>query len=158
MIINKCKNCLKEFVKPHNPNREYNFCSYDCRGEWRVVKVSFECNECGQTTISPMNKVRSFCSKDCFNTYKDEGKSTTAQKIRSSKEYELWRKSVFERDEYTCQICGEIGGKLNADHIKRFAHYPELRLVTDNGRTLCESCHLKTPNFGNKLTATGEEG
>ena len=63
--------------------------------------------------------------------------------IRNSGDYSNWRNSVFERDEYTCQYCGQIGGKLNAHHIKKFADYPELRLDLENGITLCASCHRK---------------
>lgn len=61
--------------------------------------------------------------------------------IRNSIEYEEWRTKVFERDLYTCQMCGEIGGYLQADHIKKFSDYPELRFELSNGRTLCISCH-----------------
>ena len=63
--------------------------------------------------------------------------------VRRSGAYSNWRKAVFERDGYMCQSCGQLGGRLNAHHIKRFADYPELRLVVDNGITLCESCHRK---------------
>lgn len=71
-------------------------------------------------------------------------------KIRNSIEYKLWRKSVFERDKYTCVWCYKIGGSLNADHIKPFSLFPELRFAIDNGRTLCIDCHKKTETYGNK--------
>ena len=78
------------------------------------------------------------------------GKTPLAKLIRSQAEYKNWRKQVYERDNYTCQICRERGGKLNADHIKSFAYYIELRYEITNGRTLCEPCHRQTPNFGGK--------
>jgi len=38
-------------------------------------------------------------------------------------------------------ICGKVGGCLNAHHIRNWENYPELRYDTDNGMTMCESCH-----------------
>ncbi len=73
------------------------------------------------------------------------------QLIRHSPEYRLWREAVFARDNWTCQGCNVRGGRLNADHIKPFALYPELRLAIDNGRTLCISCHQKTLTYGRKI-------
>lgn len=68
-------------------------------------------------------------------------------RIRRCREYKLWRTAVFERDNYTCVFCGIRGGYLEADHIKSFAHYPELRLAIDNGRTLCKKCHRTTESY-----------
>lgn len=56
-------------------------------------------------------------------------------------EYIKWRKSVFERDNYTCEVCKQEGGKLNAHHLDGYDNFKELRTVLDNGITLCERCH-----------------
>lgn len=63
------------------------------------------------------------------------------KKIRGSYEYRTWRTTVFERDDYTCQICNTRGGELNAHHVQSFKDYPELRLELSNGITYCKPCH-----------------
>ena len=68
-------------------------------------------------------------------------------RLRRTPEYIQWRIDVFKRDNYTCVWCGQIGGKLHADHIKAFSKYPDLRTVLSNGRTLCIECHKKTPSY-----------
>ena len=69
--------------------------------------------------------------------------------IRRSNEYKLWREAVFKRDRYQCIWGGkEHGNKLQADHIKSFSQFPELRFAIDNGRTLCHECHKKTDTYG----------
>lgn len=60
---------------------------------------------------------------------------------RNSPQYREWRTNVFERDSYTCQQCGQVGGELNAHHIKPFSEYVELRFELSNGLTLCVPCH-----------------
>lgn len=71
------------------------------------------------------------------------GITTENTKIRTSLEYIAWREDVIRRDHNTCVFCGYYGDKLNADHIKPFSKYPELRFEVNNGRTLCEDCHIE---------------
>ncbi len=71
-----------------------------------------------------------------------KGTTPELQRLRASSEYADWRVAVFERDNYTCQKCGDKrGGNLHAHHIKPFADYPNLRFDVANGLTLCELCH-----------------
>lgn len=51
-----------------------------------------------------------------------------------------WRLSVLARDNYECTQCGSMEN-LHAHHIVRWVDAPSMRLVLENGRTLCESCH-----------------
>jgi hypothetical protein len=71
-------------------------------------------------------------------------------RIRKSIDIREWRKSVFARDNWTCQECGQRGGELQADHIKPFSLFPEERFNLDNGRTLCKKCHQKTDTFAGR--------
>lgn len=52
-----------------------------------------------------------------------------------------WRQKVFERDNYTCQICHKHGHVLNAHHIMSWDKYEDERFILKNGITLCEDCH-----------------
>lgn len=71
----------------------------------------------------------------------DEGAEAKAKRDRNSPEYLAWRTAVYVRDEFRCQICGNVGGRLNAHHIEYFSKCVEKRFDIDNGITLCEKCH-----------------
>ena len=80
--------------------------------------------------------------KIVFHIVKDKMKIVYEPlKRRATKEYKEWREAVFKRDNYTCQMCGQHGGKLNAHHIERYSKCVERRTDVSNGVTLCESCH-----------------
>ena len=77
-------------------------------------------------------------------------KGGLTQKGRAGFYYNEWRKSVFERDDYTCQFCGQQGGRLEVDHILPYSTHVELRYELSNGRTLCNPCHRTTDTYGFK--------
>ena len=106
---------------------------------------------------------RTCCSWKCFIKWKSGknhwnwqgGKSklnkTQRQLEMNTWQYKQWRRAVFKRDNYTCVLCGKKGnGDLNADHIKRWVDFPELRYDINNGRTLCVLCHRKTFTYSGK--------
>lgn len=62
-------------------------------------------------------------------------------KARTSIENEKFRRIVFVRDNYTCQICGKNNTRLEANHIKLFSENKQLRFEPSNGITLCNVCH-----------------
>lgn len=57
-------------------------------------------------------------------------------------QYKKWRKAVYVRDGFTCQMpnCG-AKKRLNAHHIRRWVDWPNLRYEVANGITLCKGCH-----------------
>lgn len=57
--------------------------------------------------------------------------------------YWVWRDNVFNRDNYTCQCCGERGGELQAHHIHAWKTHKAKRFDVENGATLCKSCHIE---------------
>ena len=95
------------------------------------------------------------------------GKTKLSLQIRNSVEYSFWRKQIFERDNYTCQICGRKNKKgdkviIEVDHIYPFSKILDDFDITsieeaiscekiwdiENGRTLCRECHKKTETWG----------
>jgi hypothetical protein len=62
-------------------------------------------------------------------------------KERKFRDYEIWRKQVFERDYYTCKSCDKVGGSLVGHHLDGWHWCKEKRLDINNGVTLCSICH-----------------
>lgn len=139
-----CFSCLKTFFWP---NRK-TLCA-DCS---TYSKQSIRlCDVCGKDFYSVKDKKT--CSAKCLSkqrslaqqgerSHRWQGGRTDAVKIaRNSYNYSSWRTSVFERDNYTCQLCNERGGNLTAHHIKMVSERPDLIFDINNGITLCWDCH-----------------
>ena len=129
--------------------------SGDNHYNWKGGPVSLTCQNCNEMfQVKPYRaNTAKYCSRACKIQAQDRNISSENEKFRKSKAYKEWRKAVFLRDNYTCQICGIRGGQLHADHIEQFAYNYDLRLDIDNGRTLCASCHRKTPTYARKVVA-----
>lgn len=135
-IQKKCPTCGTVFyVKPSLDRVRY--CSYSCarRGKqsnWKGKSPNKE------TRLKMRLAKLGNGGPDHWN-YK--GTSTLRHALMGRDEYVLWRKSVFERDNYTCQDCGAQRTYLQAHHIESWAENKDLRYKLDNGITLCVDCH-----------------
>lgn len=149
--LKKCEQCYKNF-KVYNYRPEARFCSSKCRAQ-KVMPTN------RRYGAVPWNKgLTRFTDKRLKKIALERtgdknwqflhGNSKAHRTSWGSAIHKSWRKKVFERDKYTCQVCLKEGGELQADHIKCFAHHENFRYEVSNGRTLCRSCHKKTPNYG----------
>lgn len=147
LLTKECKKCGKEFNKfPSDSKRYWNiksFCSTRCANTFndnsRLLKGI-------PRPAHVVEKMRATMFKKGLIPWNKSELGT--QKWRDSREYKLWKKAVYERDENTCVWCGFKGDNkksvtIHADHILPVATHPELRFAIDNGRTLCKSCHYK---------------
>jgi len=145
------------------------YCSNKCRGiymaknlkgknnpNWKA-RIKVLCLVCEKAMFLQPNIVKrgsgKFCSTKCKGIWMTDnrvgpkssnwkgGITPENLSIRTSSEYLCWKHKVLKRDNYTCQKCGQIGGKIHVHHVNQFAKFPELRMKLKNGVTLCEKCH-----------------
>lgn len=147
-----CRHCNTPFTRPPNyVTVAEPYCSKQCTSRARGKGFTKHCEVCGvEFGVAPSiaHRHRTCGSAACkkamksgaFNPNWKEGASADKRNT-STAEYRAWRSAVFERDDYTCQMCGQVGGDLNADHIKAWKLFPDLRFEISNGRTLCVCCH-----------------
>lgn len=175
--LTDCGYCRKEFLA-HIAGKGL-FCSYVCKGLASRIKVIPKfCSICVKEILRKRHdgkrwREAKYCSRQCqfkgqgvhFRGAKNlrwrGGISPLNVKIRGLVEYGNWVKSVFSRDNYTCQLCSARNGNgkkivLNADHypiafsiiikrnkidsVEKAKSCKELWDI-HNGRTLCINCH-----------------
>lgn len=137
-----CDNCGKELFEAdydYDDGNGYDLCS-DCAFKLEKFTEKQFLNSVGM-------------GLDTFHAAVNDGKiiiwqgkptppfKRSDRQQRRTMQYVNWRDSVFKRDDYTCQDCGQRGGELNAHHLLGFKRYPKYRYEVDNGITLCKKCH-----------------
>lgn len=64
-----------------------------------------------------------------------------------------WAADVKCRDDFTCQLCLDRGGKLHSHHLDSYREHPDRRADITNGVTLCVQCHKAFhAKYGQKVT------
>jgi len=179
-ILKQCNTCKKE--KPIGKNAK--FCSRNCYFNSRGRLEIRNCRSCSNKFGVYLSAIRKgwgkgiYCSQKCYRIapksqeFKDKiskafrgenhpnwkGGIMKGRKDRNLIEYKNWRKEVFGRDKYTCQMCGIKNRKglgfsirLEADHIIPYAISFTGRYDINNGRTLCTKCHYKVKKETNDM-------
>lgn len=164
MLIQTCNTCKKEFVKTHNKNRVYKYCSIKCSTSNPEKIENFAIKMKGRTAwnkgmkgrkhwmnISGLNKgipwnkgKENIYFKGDKNPNWKGGVTPINEAIRHSIKYKEWRIKILKRDHYSCVSCGHKSKgnykEVIVDHIKPFSLFPKLRFSLKNGRTLCSKC------------------
>lgn len=152
------KNCLlcgKEFLMQPFWYERRKYCSKNCqyssrkgvatwnKGLKTPEHIKKKISEGGLGLRKPQHMIDKISGANNHNWR--GGITPINEHIRKSLEYKLWRNFVFERDNYTCQFCGQVSGDINAHHILPFSVFEKERFNTDNGVTLCGGCHDSIP-------------
>ena len=144
---NTCPVCGKKILRT---SKMCSSCSQTGEGNHQYKEGSFIkdrfCKDCGKPLSIGSQKGQ--CQSCYIKTLKGEGNPNyrfghyTAN-FRATSAYKTWKIAVFERDGFTCQLCGEKKSRdiTHAHHIKPKRLYPELVYEINNGITLCKECH-----------------
>ena len=131
-------------VKCHNSN---------CK-KWFVPKTTSVRNRLqsfkGQTTAQN----NFYCSDECkemcstFNKRvypKGQNPNKQTERPYTSEQYQLYRKTVLERENYICEYCGARATEVH--HEKSQKTDPMFVVDPDYGHAVCKGCHYK---YGHK--------
>lgn len=91
-------------------------------------KIEVICKTCGKTFLCYKKFIKKYCSPKCRKgiykgkgnpNYRNGSKELKVMIRDCAKNKDLIIK-ILNRDNYTCQLCGQRGGNLQVDHIKEF--------------------------------------
>ncbi len=147
-LIKKCEECGNTFEarKPNGmslPSKR--FCNNSCAVKFRMRSNHPWAGK--HLSEEHREKIRLANLGERGNNWRGGVWKSQPQSERKSARYKRIRTKVFERDGYTCVLCGNSGCELHVDHIKSYSKYPALRFEKENLRTLCVPCHKNTPTF-----------
>lgn len=151
-----CSVCGSDFT---SEKRRVKFCSKKCANNGKLNRKVTECDYCGKIIDRPASQYNGkesvYCSRECQHKgwsilYSGENSplynhnKPIEERLIERKyiDYYEWRKQVYQKDNYTCQCCGDDrGGNLVAHHILNYSEHIQLRTEIPNGITLCKTCH-----------------
>lgn len=121
-------------------NCNCRICNHNWTSRWSNLYKGRGCPKCALINISGENSYR----------WNPELTEDDRLLTRGLPRYIAWRKAVFDRELYTCEICN-TNGYVNAHHKDGYHWCIERRFDLTNGACVCEDCHrLFHKIYGNK--------
>lgn len=149
-----CSMCGKEYKSGRKDNDKCVECHRELMKQDKVMYKYKERDFSGEK--NPMYGRQRFGEEN--PNYKPHKTQEEREYGRLLEGYGVWRKSVYSRDNYTCQSCfDEKGGNLVAHHLDGYHWYTEGRTNVDNGVTLCRPCHKKFHSLYGNFNNTKEQ-
>jgi hypothetical protein len=157
----------------NNKNSKRKYCCTECYFKDIYAQVEVTCAGCGKPMVVFKSRTeyyhKLYCSTECYKQYGlrfsfgyigNKKYDLIRSRLASTAEYLRWKSYILKRDNYSCQKCGS-DTDLRVHHIQALyfivkKYNPDLSLFlldkirnspefksTENGVTLCNSCHLK---------------
>ena len=149
-----CYVCREKFEDtPSRLRQGHKYCSNECRKIGVRKRFYNICEICGYKywvwkSRQKRNPTR-VCSRKCWGKFiskhwKREFAPNWQGGIYRNRPFRLriWRKKVFDRDNYTCRECGNKDRIVEAHHMLPYSKFPPFRFDSYNGVTLCKECHI----------------
>lgn len=147
-VIVNCYQCGKEIeIVNCDLIINHHFCSPECHNKWKSIRMTGNKLNEGRLLTDDIKKKISIANKGKLcgannPNYKADLTQEDRENRRNIPGYRDFIKGVFERDNYTCQRCGDNkGGNLVAHHLNGYDTFKEQRTDVNNGVTLCNVCH-----------------
>ncbi|MEK4581778.1 HNH endonuclease signature motif containing protein [Bacillus sp. FSL R12-0074] len=163
------RHCESEYTKENGLRKK------EKHWNWQGGEVEYHCDYCGDKISQRIGQFSKFkyhyCSKKCNGKHAEQlgrfsGENSASYnydlsdedrvKRRKTLESKKWTKEVYEKDNYTCVVCGYRGKGLVAHHLDGYNWCKEKRTDINNGVTLCGNHHEefhKEYGYGNNTKA-----
>ena len=159
----RCPKCHGKFKKEHEEfsNEVYSLVKDEytllSKYEKDSIHIKIKHNECGhEYTVTPSHFLQGRRCPKCAIRYGEDNnkfnpnltdEDRVKRRVLHGESINKWKKDVFQRDNYTCQYCGNRSSKgnpviLNAHHLDGYNWCKEKRFDISNGITLCKECHF----------------
>ena len=159
LYFRKCGTCKKNFRGYDYKGIPKKYCSRECWNKRPSIglgrnRMKILCKECGVAFMVKKSHAsrRRFCSLKCKGEWMTTnwkgskapnwqgGIYPESQRIRRTKAYKEWRKSVFQVYGKKCLMCLDEEN-IHAHHTIPFSERPDLVYDVSNGAPFCGWCH-----------------